>query len=116
MFGRGKKDVAGQSAETRPGAIAVDEFDFLENAKEVARLWVENNGPATCIIQPDVLAEPETFGLLMVDTIRHAARAYAQCYGIGEEEALARIWNGVAMEQETHTTDLDTVQDSGKPN
>lgn len=114
MFGGGKKEI--QSAETKAGAIAVDDFDFLDNAVEVARLWVENEGPATCIIQPDVLKEPEMFGMLMVDAMRHAARAYAQCYGMPEEEALSRILQGVEMESGTNTTDLDTVQDFGPAN
>lgn len=97
--------------KSNPNAIDVDGFDFLENSVEVARLWVENEGPATCLIQPDKLAEPEMFGLLMVDTIRHGARAYAQCYGMSEEEALKRIWDGVDMERSHNTTGLDTVQD-----
>ena len=93
------------------GEIDVSGFDFLSKSTEVARLWVENQGPATCIIQPDKLAEPEMFGLLMVDSIRHGARAYAQCYGMSEDEALKRIWDGVDMERANHTTGLDTVQD-----
>lgn len=102
------------------GEIDVSQFDFLSDSTEVARLWVENNGPATCIIQPDKLAEPEMFGLLMVDSIRHGARAYAQCYGMSEEDALRRIWDGVDMERANNTTGLDTVQafdpDAGEPN
>lgn len=114
MFGRGEKDL--KSAETKAGAIAVDDFDFLDHAVEVARLWVENEGPATCIIKPDVLKEPEMFGMLMVDAMRHAARAYAQCYAMPEEEALSRILQGVEMESGTNTTGLDTMQDYGKSN
>ena len=114
MFGKGK-DVQ-NSAETKAGAIAVDGFDFLNNSSEVARLWVENNGPATCLIQPDVLQEPEMFGMLMVDTVRHAAHAYAQCYGLSEKEAQSRIWQGVEMERDNTTTGLDTVQDFGSTN
>ncbi len=97
--------------KSNPNAIDVDGFDFLDNSVEVARLWVESEGPATCLIQPDRLAEPEMFGMLMVDTIRHGARAYAQCHGIAEEEALERIWKGVEMERAHNTTGLDTVQD-----
>ncbi|MEM8724909.1 MAG: DUF5076 domain-containing protein [Pseudomonadota bacterium] len=97
--------------KSNPNAIDVDGFDFLKDSVEVARLWVENEGPATCLIQPDRLEQPEAFGLLIVDTIRHGARAYAQCYGMTEEEALERIWQGVDMERSHHTTGLDTVQD-----
>ncbi|MEM1133302.1 MAG: DUF5076 domain-containing protein [Pseudomonadota bacterium] len=95
------------------GAINVDGFDMLDNSAEVARLWVENEGPATCIINPTLLQEPEMFGLLMVDCIRHAARADAQAAGMTEVEALARIWNGVDMERENHTTGLTTLEDDG---
>ncbi|WOE76027.1 DUF5076 domain-containing protein [Alterisphingorhabdus coralli] len=93
------------------GAINLDGLDILDNSAEVARLWVENNGPATCIINPTLLEQPEMFGLLMVDCVRHAARAYAQAAGMTEVEALARIWNGVDMERESHTTGLTTLED-----
>ncbi|WP_379552591.1 DUF5076 domain-containing protein [Erythrobacter sp. W53] len=102
MFGKKQADFA---------EIDVSSFDFLADSVEVARLWVENEGPATCIIQPDKLEDPRHFGLLMVDAIRHGARAYAQCYGISEEDALAAIWQGVDMERANNTTGLDTIQD-----
>ena len=101
----------GKKSTAHPGAIAVDGYDFLDNSVEVARLWVEDRGPATCLIQPDRLAEPEMFGMLMVDAVRHAARAYAQCYGMSEDRALERIWQGLDAERGTNTTGLDTVQD-----
>ena len=97
-------------------AIAVDDYDFLDQSCEVARLWVENNGPATCLIQPDRLAQPEMFGMLMVDAIRHGARAFAQAHDIRETEALQRIWSGLEAERDRNTTNLDTVQDFEKPN
>lgn len=96
-------------------AIAVDDFDFLDQSHEVARLWVEDGAGATCLIQPDKLEQPEMFGMLMVDCIRHAARAYAQAYGMSEADALARIWSGVDAERARNTTDLDTVQDYEPP-
>lgn len=96
--------------------IDVTGFDFLDQSVEVARLWVQNGGPATCIIDPSVLNYPEMFGMLMVDATRHAARAYAQCYGISEDDALGRIWAGLDAEREEHTTPLSTIQDHGKPN
>lgn len=96
--------------------IAVEGFDFLDQSVEVARLWVQNGGPATCIIDPSVLGAPEMFGMLMVDAIRHAARAYAQCYGLTEDAALTRIWAGLDAERDDHTTPLNTIMDHGKPN
>ena len=104
MFGK-------KTAPAHPGAIDVAGYDFLAESVEVARLWVENEGPATCLIQPDRLAEPEMFGMLMVDTVRHAAIAYSQSLGIPEEQALERIWKGLDMERASNTTGLDTLQD-----
>jgi len=108
MFGRKK-------SASHPGAISIGEYDFLDASVEVARLWVEDNGPATCIIQPERLSEPEMFGMLIVDAVRHGARAYSQCYGMSEEEALTRIWKGVDMERAHNTTGLDTLQDYEPP-
>ena len=96
--------------------IQVEGYDFLDNSVEVARLWVENGGPATCLIDPGLLAEPELFGMLMVVAIRHASKAYALCYGMTEAAALTRIWAGLDMERGDHTTPLGTLQDYGKPN
>ncbi|MEQ1539771.1 MAG: DUF5076 domain-containing protein [Sphingorhabdus sp.] len=101
--------------ETAARAIFVDGLEILDNSYEVARLWVENNGPATCIIQPERLAAPEMFGMLMVDAIRHAAVAFSQCYGTSEADALARIWSGLDAERDYETSPIETIQDYGKP-
>jgi hypothetical protein len=100
----------GRKQGAHPDAISIDGLDLLDNSVEVARLWVENEGPATCIIQPERLAEPEMFGMLMADAIRHGARAFSQCYGMTEDEALSRIWQGVDAERADPTSPLDTIQ------
>ena len=107
----------GKKPGHHPEAIDVDGLDLLANSVEVARLWVENEGPATCIIQPERLEQPEMFGMLMVDAIRHGARAFSQCYGMTEEEALSRIWQGVDAERDEPRSPLDTIQDyeQGEP-
>jgi hypothetical protein len=102
--------------ETSARAIFVDGLEILDNSYEVARLWVENGGPATCIIQPERLAEPEMFGMLMVDAIRHAAVAFSQCHGSSEADMLARIWSGLDAERDYETSPIVTLQDYGKPN
>ncbi|MCL9997824.1 MAG: DUF5076 domain-containing protein [Erythrobacter sp.] len=94
--------------------IHVEGYDFLDRSVEVARLWVQNGGPATCIIDPGLLREPELFGMLMVDTVRHAARAYAQRYGMTEDAALTRIWAGLEAERDRHTSPIKTIQNHGK--
>lgn len=95
-------------------ALSVDEYDFLDNSVEIVRMWVENQGPATCIVQPERLATPEMFGMLMVDAVRHGARAFAQLTGSAETEMLDRIWSGLDDERDSPSTDLDTIQSYGK--
>lgn len=109
MFGNKKK------GGRFDNAIAVDDFDFLDDSHEVARLWVEDGAGATCIIQPEKLAVPEMFGMLMVDSVRHGARAYAQAHDLSEDDALARIWAGFDAERNRNTTGLDTIQNYEKP-
>ena len=100
----------GKKGAAHPAEISVAGYDFLGQSVEVARLWVEDEGPATCLIQPERLAEPEMFGMLLVDAIRHGARAFSQCYGMSEDEALSRIWQGVEAERDYPTDPLDTLQ------
>ena len=99
------------SDELHPNAISVKDCGFLDNSYEVARLWVEDGGPATCVIRPDTLVTPEIFGMLMVDTVRHAGRAFAQYLGLTETEALGRIWAGPDAERNYPTTGIRTLQD-----
>ena len=109
---RNDQNIAGRFAH----AISIEDYDFLDQSYEVARLWVEHKGSAACLIQPNNLDEPEMFGMLMVDCVRHAARAYAQTLDITEGDALERIWTGLDAERDKNTTDLDTVQNFGKAN
>jgi len=99
------------SDETHPNAISVEDRGFLDNSYEVARLWVEDGGPATCIIRPDTLVTPEMFGMLMVDTVRHAGRAFAQYLALTETESLARIWAGLDAERDDPCIDIRTIKD-----
>ena len=99
------------------GALNVEGIPQIASSVEVARLWVEHKGPATFIINPDRLAKPEMFGMMMTDCVRHGARAYAAALGITESEALNRIWQGLDDERARHTTDLTTIRQSGgEPN
>ena len=94
----------GKKAGARLGEIDVSEFAFLDGSHEFARLWAEAGGPMTCIIEPRALgADPVLFGMAMVDAIGHGAKAYAQALGIPEEEALARIWEGLDAERANPT-------------
>jgi Domain of unknown function (DUF5076) len=47
--------------------------------------------------------DPLTWGVLLVDLARHAARVYAMETGIGEEEAMAEIRAGIEAELDNPT-------------
>lgn len=101
----------------REGEIDIGDCNFLDGSREFARLWSGSDGPVSCFIEPRNLGpDPFTFGMAMVDTIRHAARAYAQAVGISEEHALEVIYEGFDAERAKNTTDLKTIQNLEKPN
>ncbi len=80
----------------KSGPIAVEGMVALgEDSAEVARIWVTDRKGSTVIIDAGVLADPEMFGVLMADTIRHAAVAHARALAMPEAEAAALIWRGV---------------------
>ena len=94
----------GKKQSGRDGEIDLAGFDFLDGSFEFARLWAEPQGPMTCIIEPRALgADPFLFGMAMVDAIGHGAKAYAHALGIPEEEAHARIWEGLDAERANPT-------------
>jgi len=77
----------------RKGEIDVSPFDFLDRSQEFARLWAEQGGPMTCIIEPRALGpDPFLFGMALVDAVRHGAKAYSHATGVPEDQALVRIW------------------------
>ena len=91
MFGK-KKPLAGE--------IDVSNLDFLSGSLEFARLWADPEAGMTAIIEPRHLgADPFLFGMALVDAARHGAKAYAHAVNISEEEAMARIWEGLDAER-----------------
>lgn len=78
-----------------PRAIPIDDAPIGERSAEVARIWVTDGGGATVLIDPGVLDDAEMFGMLMADTIGHAAKAHAAAMDMTEEQATALIWRGV---------------------
>jgi glyoxylase-like metal-dependent hydrolase (beta-lactamase superfamily II) len=91
-------------------AIPLGDAPLGETAAEVARIWITDGGGATVLIDPGVLDDAEMFGVLMADTIDHAAKAHAEAMDMTEEQAAALIWRGVdraraAIEQ--GSSDLD---------
>ena len=80
----------------KSGAIAVEGMiPPGDDSAEVARIWVTDRKGSTVIIDAGVLADPEMFGVLMADTIAHAAIAHARALGMPEDEAAALIWRGL---------------------
>ena len=80
----------------KSGPISVEDVAVLgEDSAEVARIWVTDRKGSTVIIDAGVLADPEMFGVLMADTISHAAVAHARALGIPEAQAAALIWRGL---------------------
>ena len=79
---------------------------LIGGAREFLRVWARDGGPVTCFVNPvPIGADPFAFGLAMVDCVRHAAKAYARAVNIDEEEALARIWEGLDAERASPTDD-----------
>ncbi len=90
--------------------IPLDDAPLGKDAAEVARVWVTDRGGATVLIDPGVLDDAEMFGVLMADTIDHAAKAHAAAMDMTEEQAAALIWRGVDRARaaiEAGSSDLD---------
>ena len=99
MFGKARIGI--------PGEIDVSGFSELGGAKEFLRMWNPEEGGAFCFVQPENLKpDPFAFGMMMIDAMKHAARAWSQAVNISEEEALARILEGFDAEREMSRTDI----------
>lgn len=108
MFGK-KKALAGE--------IDVSGFGFLSGSTEFARLWHGGEEGLTAIVDPRGLgADPGLFGLALMDTARHGAKAYAQAVNISEEEALERILEFFDAERENPTDEPVQINPEGSAN
>ena len=93
-----------------PGEIEVNGHKELDGAKEFLRMWKPAEGGAFCFVQPENLApDPFVFGMIMVDAIKHAARAWSHAVNISEEAALLRILEGFDAERGNSTTDIKQI-------
>lgn len=101
---------------TGPRAIALDDGDVLTDASaEVARIWITDGAGSSVWIAAYLLEQPEMFGMLMADTLRHAARAYAGTWNIDEGAALQAIVDGAFAELRDQVETIRTIQE-GKLN
>ena len=64
----------------------------IELDREIVRIWESNDGgPSTFIIDGRIWSDSGCWGLVAVDLMRHAARAFAQEHGVSAEAALDRM-------------------------
>ena len=73
-----------------------------QSAHEVLRVWTGDNLPQQCVLQT-TWQDPASWGLLLVDIARHAARAYANTGSLSEKQALDRILLGFNAEWSSAT-------------
>ena len=70
-----------------------------DGAMEILRVWQSEQGQQFSL-QVGVWQDPAAWGLLLADIARHAASAYAQCYGYDKESTFSRIVAGLRVELE----------------
>ena len=99
---------------TQPNQIALENGDRLSaDSYEIARIWITNNAGSSVWIDAGILDDPRVFGVLMADTVRDAARAYAARYGLAESEALQSIVDGIGEELAEQFHEISTIQRGG---
>ena len=81
----------------KPKPMDLNRFaGMIGGARELLRVWARPDGAVVCFVDPvPVGPDPATFGEVLADCARQAAKAYAQAVNIDEDAALARIWQGV---------------------
>ena len=95
-----------------PREIKIDRPELLtERSAEVARIWVTDGAGCTVWIDASLLQDPRTFGHLMSDTVRHAARAYAGTWSLDENEALQAIVDGLGDNLREQFNALETIRE-----
>lgn len=95
-----------------PQEITLENGDILtEDSVEIARIWVTHGAGSSVWIAAYALQDPTVFGYLMTDTIRHAAKAYANTWDMGEDEALQAIVNGAFAGLRDQIGNLETLQE-----
>ncbi|MBH0236551.1 DUF5076 domain-containing protein [Methylobrevis albus] len=78
----------------------------IEGGSEVLRAFISDGGLSVSLIRG--FDEPDTWGLLLVDVIRHVSRAFNAEDGVSEAEVEARIVRMMMAELE-NPTDLGTT-------
>lgn len=88
-------------AEPKFEALSVPPDALEKGGHEVLRASIVEGGVSVALRRS--FDEPFTWGVLLVDLARHAARIYALETPYSEEEALERIRSGIEAELERPT-------------
>jgi len=98
-----------------PGSIRLEEqaSEHIDNveSREIARLWVTNFGGATVFVNPLVLP-PAQFGMLLAQTLRHAAAHYVDWDGLDERAVIGVMLGGFENEL-LDPNDIETLAGGG---
>ncbi len=100
-------------SEPNDKPVAIDLMPYAQNlagAREFLRLWMTPSGASFTFVNPvPVGADPAGFGIVLVDAVRQAAKAYAKAVNIDEAAALARIWEGLDAERHAAADDESPI-------
>ena len=88
-------------------ALSVPPDALEEGGVEILRASIVDGGVSVALRRS--FDDPFTWGVLLVDLARHAARIYALEAGMHEEEALSEIRKGLEAEL-SHPTDPGSTQ------
>jgi hypothetical protein len=94
--------------------IPLEKGDILtDESWEIARIWIHNGAGSSVWIAAWALEGAKSFGHLMADTIRHAARAYASTYDLDENDMLQEIVDGLGEELREQFEKITTIRKGG---
>jgi Domain of unknown function (DUF5076) len=85
------------------------------NARELVRIWAAS-GKQHLSLASGLWDDPATWGIMLVDLARHAARAYEQSRGLDRNAVLARIreWIDAEWSEDTDPSRLGGLHLEGK--
>jgi hypothetical protein len=94
--------------------LSLDDGDILtDESWEIARIWIHNGAGSAVWIAAWALDDAKSFGRLMADTVRHAARAYAHVYDGNENDMLQEIVDGLGEELREQFEEITTIRKGG---
>ena len=76
------------------------------NRRELLRAWVANGSLHCSLCIPDDWPEPEHWGVVLSDVMRHVADAYQKQHGIEFGETIRQIQEQIAVQLDSQTRDV----------